>query len=379
MKFLIIGAGISGLFIAYELQNREIKDITVIDAGYPGIGATLRNVACFRSSFTSPEHVVLMKYSIARWLELRDALGLDVRQSGYLWVARRAETLDIFRKLVDFHNSFGVPTRIIDPDEVLNIEPYINKKIVQGALHDPTAGKMSLFTNFMKIYNEVKRRGARIIPYTEVYGLESNGYRVKSAKTSRGTIEADIFVVAAAEGSRDILRSVNVDIPVEPIPRHPIVTEPYSEIIRSGLVIDWDTKGSPHITQTNHGSIIMARDVSDQPGQPLISHRLDAIKLITKPLSELFPVLKHLNITRYWMGYYDMTPDHHPIYGPIEPYENLYVACGFSGHGLMIAPATGKVIADWILDGKPGIPEASNLSIERFRTGRLIKELAVVG
>jgi sarcosine oxidase subunit beta len=79
------------------------------------------------------------------------------------------------------------------------------------------------------------------------------------------------------------------------------------------------------------------------------------------------------------MGYYDMTPDHHPIYGPVKPFENLYIAAGFSGHGLMMAPITGVLIADWILHGRPRISVAENLVLERFETGRLVKEIAVVG
>jgi Glycine/D-amino acid oxidases (deaminating) len=185
--------------------------------------------------------------------------------------------------------------------------------------------------------------------------------------------------VAAAEGSREILSSIGVRLPIDPMPRHPIVTEPYSEVIKPALIIDWDTPGSPHITQTEHGSLILARDIADSPGLPLNSHRFDAFHLVIKPLYELLPFLSLVNIERYWMGYYDMTPDHHPIYGSVEPYSNLYVATGFSGHGMMMAPATGIIIADWVLEGKPRISIANNLTLTRFREGKLVKELAVVG
>jgi len=82
MKVLIIGAGVSGLFIAYELLKRGVGEITIVDAKTPGSGASLRNVACFRSSFTSPEHVILMKESIKKWLEIRDSWGVGIHQKG---------------------------------------------------------------------------------------------------------------------------------------------------------------------------------------------------------------------------------------------------------------------------------------------------------
>ncbi|MEM1719524.1 MAG: FAD-binding oxidoreductase [Desulfurococcaceae archaeon] len=379
MKVLIIGAGISGLFIAYELANRGVEDVTIVEASYPGSGATLRNAACFRSSFTSPEHVVLMKESIKRWLELRDELGFELWQKGYLWVARKEETLDTFKKLVDFHHKFGIPTKVLNVEDVKELEPHLNTKIITGAMFDPTAGKMSVLENFTKLYLKVKSMGVKVIPYTKVLELVAGNGEIRAAKSTRGTLEANVFVIAAAECSKEILRTIGVDVPIEPIPRHPIVTEPYVNILKPALIVDWDTPGAPYITQTSHGTFYLARDITDVPGASIYSTRVDIFSKTIKPLRELLPFLEHIYVLRYWMGYYDMTPDHHPIYGPVEPYINLYIAAGFSGHGMMMGPVTGKLIADWILSGKPSIEIANNLTLERFKTGRLVKELAVIG
>lgn len=379
MRVVIIGGGISGFFIAYELLSRGLRNITIIESNYPGSGASLRNIGCFRSSFTSLEHIVLMKKSIEEWIRLRSKFGLKLKQTGYLWVARKDETVETFKKLVAFHNEHGVPTKVIEPSEVRNIEPSLNIKIVAGAMLDPTAGRMDVLDVFTKLYLELKKHGVKIANYTKATKLNAKGERVVSVETLQGTFEADVFIVAAAEGSVEILNTVGVELPIQPLPRHPIITEPYSETIKPALIIDWDTPGSPHITQTEHGSIIMARDIADHPRTPLNSHRFDAFNLIIKPLTELLPFLSKVNIARYWLGYYDMTPDHHPILGPVEPYDNLYVATGFSGHGLMMAPATGTIIADWVLKGEPSIPIAINLSLSRFKEGKLVKELAVIG
>lgn len=379
MKVVIVGAGVSGLFIAYELVKKGVKDVVIIDSGYPGSGASLRNLGCFRSSFTSPEHVILMKESISLWLKLRDELGMKLEQRGYLWVARKPETVNAFKKLVDFHHQYGIPTRIIDVDEVKNIEPNINSNIVAGAMIDPTAGRMPILENFVNLYLKVKSLGVKILPYTTALKLEASGSKVVKVVTTRGEMQSDYFVIAAGGASAKLVKTIGVDIPIVDVPRHPLVTEPYSETIKSGLIIDWDTPGSPHITQNEHGSFILARDLEDTPEVSIYSQRVDAFSHIVKPLVELLPFLAKVNIVRYWMGYYDMTPDHHPIYGPLPPYENLYIAAGFSGHGVMMAPVTGKLIASWILDGKPYIDIANNLTVERFKTGRLVKELAVIG
>lgn len=379
MKVLIVGAGISGLFIAYELVQRGVKDVIVMDSSYPGSGATLRNLGCFRTSFTSPEHVVLLKESLREWFALKDEFGFKLERRGYLWVARKPETLEGFKKLVDFHHQYDVPTRILDVEEVKRVEPRLNTKLVVGAMFDPTAGRMPIIENFVNLYIKVKKLGVKVVPYTKVIKFISRGDRVVAAETSGGTVEFDAAVVAAGGDSRDLIATVGVDVPIVDVPRHPYVTEPYAETLRPALIIDWDTPGSPHITQNEHGSMILARDLEDTPRASIYSQRIDAVPHILKPLRELLPFLSSVNILRYWMGYYDMTPDHHPIYGPVTPYENLFIAAGFSGHGMMMGPVTGKLIASWILDGRPYIDIAKNLTLERFKTGRLVKELAVIG
>ncbi|MEM0015318.1 MAG: FAD-binding oxidoreductase [Zestosphaera sp.] len=376
---LVVGAGVSGLFAAYELRKRGV-DVVAVDASYPGSGASMRNLGCFRSSFTSPEHVTLMKESIKEWLGLRDEMGIELEQCGYLWIARRDETLSTFRRLAEFYHQFSIPAEILDADEVKDVEPMVNTRLVAGAMRDPTAGMMPMLKNFVKIYLKVKGSGVRILPYTKVLKLLVSGGRVVAAETGRGVIEADVFLVAAGGDSREIVKTVGIDLPIVDVPRHPFVTEPYSRgVIRSGLLIDWDTPGSPHIRQTEDGNFILARDLEDVAGASIYSQRADAITHILKPLTELLPFLSKVNILRYWMGYYDMTPDHHPIYGPLHPYENLYVAAGFSGHGMMLGPVTGKLMSSWILDGRPYIDVANNLTLERFKLGKLVRELAVIG
>ncbi|MEM1628477.1 MAG: FAD-binding oxidoreductase [Desulfurococcaceae archaeon] len=380
MKVLIIGAGFSGLFTAYELLRNGVNDVVVIDAEYPGSGGSLRNVGCFRSSFTSTEHVVLMKRSIEKWLKLRETLGLELEMTGYLWIARRPETMDLFNMIMRFHRQHGVLTRALTPLEAGEIQPGLNTKIIEGAMFDPTAGRMPVIDNFVKLYTYLRRNGVKILPYTRALRLVKNGNEVISVETERGVLNADIFVVTAGgRGTREILSTIDISIPIIDQPRHPLITEPYAKCIKPALIVDWDTKGAPYLTQTEHGGIILARDIEEQAEVSNISHRIDVFKNTLKPLVELLPFLKYVNISRYWIGYYEMTPDHHPIYGPVEPFENLYIATGFSGHGLMMAPVTGEILANWILRGRPNIDIAKNLGINRFRENKLIKEMAIVG
>ncbi len=379
---LIIGAGISGLFIAYSLSQRGVRDIVVVEKSYLGAGSTGRCATGIRASFTSEEHVVLMKHSIELWRKYANGelgrYGLYYDQGGYVWIASRDETAEMFEKLVGLHNSLGVPTRIISLDELKEKVPPIETDGIVSVMFDPTAGKSYPFDTLFALYNLLRDRGVRVELGVEAKKLIVGSGRVKGVETSKGLIESDVVVVAAGSSSRDLLKPIGVSVPIENMPRHVMLTEAYKLAFRP-LVIDWDTPGVPYIVQTKEGNFFIGRDVDEEPELSLYSQRVDFMAKAVKPLVRFFPWLRNTRILRYWIGYYVTTPDHHPVYGPVKDYENLYIATGYSGHGYMMGPITGEVIAEWIIRGKPPLPQAEKLVLERFEKGKLIKELAVVG
>ncbi len=383
MRIAIVGAGISGLFIAYELGKRGVRSVRVFEKLYVGAGSTGRCATGIRASFTSREHVALMRESIKLWERYSEgelgSYGLKFVRGGYVWLARREETLNAFRKLVELHNELGVPTRIVGVEELRDLVPPLDTSKVVGAMLDPTAGKAYVFTTLRALMRACRDMGIEIATGVEVVKLVKEGSSVKYLVTSSlDRVEADVFVIAAGAGSRDLLRSIGVELPIRNMPRHVMVTEAYARAF-DPLVIDWDSPGAPYIVQNTEGNFFIGREVEEEPEGSLYSQRIDYMPKALSPLAKLFPFLKAVRILRYWIGYYVTTPDNHPIYGPVKGVDNLYLATGFSGHGYMMGPVTGKVIADWILEGKPSIPEAERLTLERFERGALIKELAVVG
>ncbi len=381
-KVVIIGSGISGLFTAYSLLRRGIKDIVIIEKGYLGSGSTGRCASGIRASFTSREHIVLMRHSIKLWIKYSSSdlgkYGLYYDQGGYVWIASKDETLKMFNELIKLHNSLGVPTRIIDNSELKQKVPSITTKNIVGAMFDPMAGKSSPFDTVHALYNFLKNAKVKIMLYTEVKRIVGNEPNVVGVETTDKFVEADVVVITAGSESYNLLKRLGVNVPIKNMPRHALITEAYREIFKP-LVIDWDTPGVPYIVQTKDGGFYIARDIEEEPELSLYSQRIDFMAKAVKPLVRFFPWLRNIRVLRYWIGYYVTTPDHHPIYGPVPGYENLYIATGFSGHGYMMGPVTGEVIAEWIIYGKPSIHEAKRLTLDRFRKGELIRETAIVG
>ena len=174
------------------------------------------------------------------------------------------------------------------------------------------------------------------------------------------------------------METIDIKVPLKNMPRHVLVTERFKEILKP-LVIDWDTPGAPYIVQKKEGNFYMGVEVEEEPDQPLKVQRVDYMPKILRAIYRFFPWIINTRILRYWLGYYVTSPDNHPIYGPIKRYENLYIAAGFSGHGYMLGPITGKILSEWIILGRPTIRLAERLTIDRFEKGEIIKEIAVVG
>lgn len=374
-KLLIIGAGIIGVMTAKFLVDRGFRDIIIVEKKYPGSGGSYRCATGIRASFTSMEHVELMKRSIDLWPMLSKQHNIPYSRDGYIWLLSKPEHVEMFKKIVGFHHRQGVPTKMISPDEVKELVPTIRTDNLLAGVYDPLAGKTSCFLALLNILEYIRKKGVKVLTNTPVHKLMAVGDRVLGAETSKGVIEAEKILVSAGYGSKKILDTVGLNLPLENLPKHALITEAYKPLIKP-LLIDWET--ASYIIQVLHGGFLIGANIDEKPDTPP-TNRIDYLFLAAKIWTKYFPWLPHVKILRYWTGYYVMTPDHHPIIGPAEKYENLYIATGFSGHGFMMAPAVGEIMTQYILGQKPRAPHIENLKPERFKKGKLIKEIAVFG
>ncbi|ABN69122.1 FAD dependent oxidoreductase [Staphylothermus marinus F1] len=374
-KLLIIGAGIIGVMTAKFLVDKGFNDIVIVEKKYPGSGGTYRCATGIRASFTSLEHVELMKRSINLWPILSKQHNIPYKRGGYIWLLSRPEHVELFKKIVDFHHKHDIPTKIISPEEIREIVPTIRTDNLLAGVYDPLAGKASCFLSLLNILEYIKKKGVKVIINTPVYKLVTRNHKVVGAMTSKGVIEAEKILVAAGHGSKKILDTIGLDLPLENIPKHALITEAYKPLF-DPLLIDWQT--SSYIVQVLHGGFLIGANIEEKPNTPP-TNRIDYLFLAANIWTKYFPWLPYVRVLRYWTGYYVMTPDHHPVIGPVEEYENLYVATGFSGHGFMMSPAVGEAMANYILGQKQNIPYIENLSPERFTKGKLVKEIAVFG
>jgi sarcosine oxidase subunit beta len=169
-----------------------------------------------------------------------------------------------------------------------------------------------------------------------------------------------------------------VDLPVQPLRRMLVPTEPFNEFPHTAPMIV-DMSNGFHFRPEARGFLLAWNDPEETPGFKPDFDPLFVEKILTRAADRV-PCFANLpvNPQRAWAGLYEMTPDHHPILGEVPAVPGLFLANGFSGHGVMHAPATGKILSDLILTGKTDLIDASLLSLQRFAEGRLIHETAVL-
>ncbi len=371
----IVGAGASGLMTAYFLLEKGVERIVVIEGSYIGSGSTGRCGTGIRASFTSEENIVMMREAIELWKKLSAELDFYYRQWGYVWLLTDERLVSAYKEFSRLHNKLGVPTEVKSPEALDELIPFMEKADVLAVLHDKIAGKADPFECLFALSRHVRERGGEIRTHCKATKILLSGKEVRGVLTEEGTVECDNLVVAAGYGTRKLVKTVGVDLPLENVVHHIILTERFRESLKPMVV---HTATGAYMTQTKEGHWITGVEIEEEAGGPF-SVRHDFIPKLMGIWSRYFPFMRNMHLLRYWVGYYVMSPDHHPILGPLPGIEGLYVMAGYSGHGFMMAPSAGKCVAEWIVDGKPSIPQAERLTYERILEGRLIEEKAVIG
>jgi sarcosine oxidase subunit beta len=220
--------------------------------------------------------------------------------------------------------------------------------------------------------------GATLWKNTVVTGFTRDATGITSVETTRGSVSARKVVNCAGPWAAGVAKLSGIDLPVEPLRRMLVPSEPFDEFPHTAPMIV-DMSNGFHFRPEGRGFLLAWNDPEEKPGFKTDFDAAFVEKILTRAAARV-PCFANLpvNPQRAWAGLYEMTPDHHPILGEAPSVPGFFLANGFSGHGVMHAPATGKILSDLILTGKTDLIDASLLNLTRFARGRLIHETAVL-
>jgi sarcosine oxidase subunit beta len=381
-EIVIIGGGIVGASIAWHLTQAGCTDIIVVEREHSlGKGSTGKSMGGVRAQFTTEPNIRMSMYSIDFYSRFDERMDRPAgyRPQGYLFLAITPAHLDYLRKNVALQQSLGLKTvRMMAAQEIRDLFPQLRADDVIGASFCSTDGFVdpySVMTGFMECAIDA---GVKLWKDAEVTALEKDGNGITTVRTARGDISTRNAVIACGAWSAQVAKLAGVELPVEPLRRMLVPTEPFDRFPHTAPMII-DMSNGFHFRPEGRGFLLAWNDVEERSSFNTNFEPSFLEKILTRaadrvPCFEDVPV----NPKKAWAGLYEMTPDHHPVFGQDPSVRGLYYACGFSGHGVMHAPSTGKITADVLTKGKTDLIDASLFNISRFAEGKLIHETAVL-
>ena len=280
-----------------------------------------------------------------------------------------------FEANVALQTDLGVPSRMVGVEEARRLSPLIDTDGLLAAAYSPTDGHCTPESVVLGYASAARRAGAALLPHCAATGIDVDGGRIAGVRTEAGTIRTDTVVCAAGAWSAEVGSWVGVDLPVVPLRRQVLVTEPFPGLDpRTPFTIDFDTTFYFH--GEGRGVLLGMSDPDEPPGFALT--RSDRwLPRLAAAIERRAPRLADVGIASGWAGLYEMTPDHNALIGRAEAVENFLYATGFSGHGFLMGPAVGEVVRDLYLGEKPFV-DVSGLSAARFAGRDVRPELNIV-
>ena len=379
---VIVGGGIVGSSIAYHLTQAGCRSVVVLEReSHQGKGSTGKSMGGVRAQFSTDVSIRMSLFSIPFFGDFEEVLGhpSGYRAQGYLFIATAPRQLAGLRANYEKQVSAGLTNvRVVTPEEIVTMVPQVRPDDIVGGTFCSTDGFVDPYSVMTGFTLRAVDGGAKVFCDATVTGVECDGRGVSAVKSTQGTFATRNLVCAAGAWSAQVGQMAGIDLPVQPLRRMLVPTEPFDKISHSApMTVDVAT--GFHFRPEGLGLLMAWNDPEETPGFRTDFDRAFIEKILTRGVDR-FPVLEdaEVNPSRAWAGLYEMTPDHHPILGSAPGVEGFFVATGFSGHGVMHSPATGKIMADLILKGTTDLIDARLLDGARFREGRLIEETAVL-
>ncbi len=375
---VIIGGGVMGPSAAWHLAQRGMKNIVLLEKeNFFGEGATGRCAGGVRYQFATEINIKLSLASLPMLERFREEIGQDVnyRQCGYLFVLTNDKDVAKFRRNADLQRELGVDTEWLAGDEVHRRLPLMRFDDALAGTFNQKDGIVDPNSVVMGYVRAAQKMGVKLISGAQVTGIRTSGGEVEEVQTSLGAVKTRMILNTAGPWSGQIGHMAGVDLPVVPLRRQMLTTNPLKEIPNDfPFVIDFAQ--SLYFHREGEGLLVGMSNPKEKPGfDQSVDEDFELVNL--EAAIARMPLMESASRASHWAGLYEVTPDAHPIYGATN-IKGFYICTGFSGHGFMHGPISGKLMSEFILDGKFSSVDVSMLDLKRFEEGRLIQEYNVV-
>ncbi len=364
LQVAIIGGGAVGLSTAWQLVERGITDVTVLEATDLAAGSSSRSAGFIESQYVDPLDIELRARSMHTFRRLQRDHGLEIKEIGYLRLAPDEVALAAFVESARIQRGFGIDdAEALDADGVRRLVPWLRADSIAGGLFGPRDGRIDGPVYCRILAGLAESGGARVRKGVQVTAASRGADRWR-LETSAGTIECDVVVDAAGPWAARVGELLGVDVPVIPL-RNQIgiwrLERPLDRVLP--MVMDYiphtGTRGlyvatfddADHVLAGLHSEEVVADGV-DPDGYDEAADD-DYLADTRAALERRMPDLPLGAVERAWAGLYPVSPDGLPIVGPAPSEPSVILAVGGGGSGIQLSPIMGALAADWIASGEP--------------------------
>jgi glycine/D-amino acid oxidase-like deaminating enzyme len=381
---IIIGGGVIGSSLTYHLLQDGLDGSVAVlekDPTYK-YASTALSAGGVRQQFSTKVNIDICLYSIDVIERFDEEMAVDgekanagYRQVGYLFLGGE-NNWETLKKQYELQKSLGVDVELLTPEDIKKLFPDMNVESLLGGSYGPRAGYTDPYGILQGYLRKAKSLGATYI-HDKVTKILRQGDRVTGLKTAKGErIDGQAVVIAAGPWAAEVGAMAGVELPVEPSPKMVFHFDPAEKF---DYIPPFFFSPHGHWCRPETGyQFISGKDREVEPGYRFEWDRQYFEDTVWPELARLVPPFERLKLSRGWGGLYEVNRlDHNALLGAYPGVDGLYLAVGFSGHGLMQSPAVGKGLSELIRTGRYETIDLTPLGADRLFTDRRIVEEAV--
>lgn len=379
---VIVGGGVMGTSIAFHLAEAGVRDVLLLEMAQLGSGSTCKAAGGVRAQFSDPVNIALGLRGLDAFEAFPERPGqeIDLRQPGYLFLLTTAEEVAAYEQSVALQNGMGAASRLLSPDEAVALSPAVAPDGILAAAFHQRDGYCSPESVVLGYATGARRHGATIRTGVTVTGITVRDGAITAVQTDHGIVATDAVVCAAGAWSRDVGTMASVELPVDPLRRQILISEPLPDGLRrllpDTMPMTIDAGTTFYFHREGPGLLLGMSYQEEKPGFRT-EYSEEWLPDLMSAMERRAPALLDLGIAHRWVGMYEVTPDHNALLGESASVSRFLYATGFSGHGFLQGPAVGEVIRDLYLGREPFL-DVSPFSTDRFAEGSLRGEVNIV-
>ncbi len=373
---VIIGGGVMGCGIQFNLAKRGMTDTLLLERDVLASGSTSRSQAILRMHYSNEVTAKMALESLKIFKNFEDVVGgpSGYVQTGYLIIVG-AEDSRAMAENVAMQQRVGVDTSVVQANDVREIAPMVVVSEGEAFAYEPQSGYADPYSVTTGYAHAARQLGATIRAGAPVTEIETTSNRVTAVRTAEERIETPIAVVAAGPWSGPLLATVGVDVPLRPIRQQVVMLQRSADVVPDHPIIGdvlQDLSARP-----DTGDLTLADGSGDgAPEDPDTYNQSVDMPVVETTFAKLVtrvPAMEHATFKGGWSGLFTTTPDWHPILDRVDGIDGLYCAIGFSGHGFKLSPMIGVAMSELITEGKGVSVDISMLNLKRFTEGKLMR------